>query len=251
MSIKHFFQRVYAIYGVMVFMSLCTLLFPFYLVLLQKKEWHIYTYWVNRLWGYFTFLGIFMPVRVENRFEHKGKQQYIYVSNHTSYLDIPLISATTPHTTVFIGKASLAKIPIPTFRYIFTRLHIVVNRESKRDSFLSYKKSLEVLDSGISLAIFAEGGIKTKNPPFLAEFKDGAFRLAIEKQIPIVPVTIPHNWHIFWSESVLLKWSDVPIIYHEPLVTTGLTLADADMLKQQCFDIIQTELKKWYPDKPI
>jgi 1-acyl-sn-glycerol-3-phosphate acyltransferase len=78
----------------------------------------------------------------------------------------------------------------------------------------------------------------------MGEFKDGAFRAAIEKQIPIVPVTIPYNWIILPADQFLLRWHPLKVIFHEPIETTGLTLQDVDALKEKVFRIIDEELKR-------
>ncbi|NJM26626.1 MAG: 1-acyl-sn-glycerol-3-phosphate acyltransferase, partial [Bacteroidia bacterium] len=98
-------------------------------------------------------------------------------------------------------------------------------------------------DKGKSLVIFPEGGIYTKEPPRMVRFKDGAFRAAIEKQIPLVPVTIPNNWIILPDEAFLLRWGTVHVIFHEPIETKGLTLADMDRLKSDVYQVIDLELK--------
>jgi 1-acyl-sn-glycerol-3-phosphate acyltransferase len=105
------------------------------------------------------------------------------------------------------------------------------------------KRSLEAINEGKSLVIFPEGGMAEKDP-VLSKFKDGAFRIAIEKQIAIVPVTIPYNWIILPPDQFLLRWHKLKVIFHEPLETTGMTLADIDLLKHRLFTIIDQELKQ-------
>ena len=83
----------------------------------------------------------------------------------------------------------------------------------------------------------------SEKEPAMAKFKDGAFRIAIEKQIAIVPVTIPYNWIILPPDQFLLRWHKLKVIFHEPLETTGMTLDDVDMLKQRLFTTIDQELK--------
>jgi 1-acyl-sn-glycerol-3-phosphate acyltransferase len=86
----------------------------------------------------------------------------------------------------------------------------------------------------------------TKNPPQMVSYKDGAFRTAIEKQIPIVPVTIPFNWIILPDPQLILHAGKVVrVVFHEPLETVGLTLADIPKLKERVNAVIDGELKKW------
>ncbi len=106
-------------------------------------------------------------------------------------------------------------------------------------------KSLEAIDEGKSLVIYPEGGIITKKDPVMGRFKEGAFRVAIEKQIPIVPVTIPHNWIILPPYEFLVWRGRIRVIFHEPIETKGLTLDDVDSLKNKVFTIMHEELKKY------
>ena len=105
--------------------------------------------------------------------------------------------------------------------------------------------TMKAIDEGKSLIIYPEGGMASKNPPHIVGFKDGAFRAAIEKQIPIVPVTIPYNWIILPDQKKMLLYGGlVKVIFHEPIETKGMTLANTHQLKQNVFTIIDNELKK-------
>src|SRR5690606_1618894 len=120
-------------------------------------------------------------------------KQYIFCANHFSYLDIPVLGY-LKQRAVFVRKSSLAKIPV--FGFMFKKIHIMVDREKLRSRYEALNRSMEVLGKGCSLFIFPEGGIITNAPPAMGRFKDGDFRVAKDKQIPIVPVTIPYNWII-------------------------------------------------------
>lgn len=109
-------------------------------------------------------------------------------------------------------------------------------------------KSIQALEDGKSLTIFIEGGIYTESPPKMVRLKDGAFRAAIEKQIPIVPVTIPHNWILLPVDPMLLHWIPVTVIFHEPIEVAGLTLDDINTLKDKVYQIIDKELRKQNPN---
>ena len=96
--------------------------------------------------------------------------------------------------------------------------------------------------------MYPEGGIRTPAPPQLASFKSGPFRVAIEKQVPVVPVTIPDNWFILPNDKKLLMRPCRPrLIFHPPIPTQGMTEDDVEPLKQQARQIIAQELAKHYP----
>lgn len=239
-------KSVYAVWSLLVFSSTYVLLFPFFwLIVLNKKRWHAYTGTVNKIWAYLVYSLIAMPMRTEYRAKFSKKKTYIFCPNHTSYLDIPIVGFSAPHFVMFVGKSSLNKIPL--FGYMFRNLHIPVNRQSITQSYRTFEKAKAALDQGHSLLIFPEGGINDHNVPDVKNLKDGAFRLAIEKQIPIVPVTIPYNWIILHDDVVQMTWHPSKIIYHEPIETQGMTLQDVGALKQKLRETIREEMARHFP----
>jgi len=167
------------------------------------------------------------------------KAQYIFCPNHFSYLDIPTMGLNAINT-VFVGKSEMEKVVL--FGWVYKKLHITVNRQSLKSRYSTFVSSLEAIDEGKNLVIYPEGGIITTHPPAMTRFKNGAFRVAIEKQIPIVPVTIANNW-IILPENLLLGHRTVKVIYHEPIPTTGLTINDLQPLKEKVALVITNELK--------
>jgi len=196
---------------------------------------------INYVWARILFTMIFIPVHIKYEMRFKRKEQFIFCANHFSYLDIPMMGHTF-NDFAFVGKSSIAKIPL--FGYMFRKLHITVDRSSFRDRHSALLRSVKAIEEGKSLLIFPEGGIVTTSPPQLARFKDGAFRTAIEKQIPIIPVTIPHNWILLPDETFILNRKPASIIYHKPIDTRGMTLNDLDKLRNQTFEIIQATLNE-------
>ena len=233
-------RAIYTGYGVVVFATLFFLLFPFFLIPIFFPSQFKLIGILNRWWARLLFTFIAIPFRVEYRSKLDRKKQYIFCSNHFSYLDIPTLGL-APNNTVFVGKTGIENIPV--FGYMYGKLHITVDRSKLKSRYASLKRSLEAIDEGKSLVIFPEGGIITSKEPVMAKFKDGAFRVAIEKQIAIVPVTIPYNWIILPPDQFLLKWHPLKVVFHEPLDTTGLTLKDTEMLKHKLFSVIDNELE--------
>ena len=133
------------------------------------------------------------------------------------------------------------------FGYMYKKLHITVDRNSLKSRYDVLVRSNKAIDEGKNLVIFPEGGILTTSPPKMVRFKDGAFRVAIEKQIPIVPVTIVNNW-IILPENLLLSWKPVKIIFHEPIETRSLGIEKLDYIKEQVYNVIDSELKKHFDE---
>jgi 1-acyl-sn-glycerol-3-phosphate acyltransferase len=237
-----FLRWLYTLYAGLLFVFLFVLLFPFFLVPIFFPKLHALTGVLNRVWAYLMFPLIAMPFRIEERKRLDRKQQYIFVANHFSYLDIASMGF-NPVNAVFVGKSDMEKVPL--FGFMYRKLHITVDRASLSSRINTLKRSMQAIEEGKSLVIFPEGGILTKHAPAMIKFKDGAFRVAIEKQIPILPVTIPNNWIILPDEEpLLLRWGIMKVIFHEPIETKGMTVGEVDALKEQAFSCIHTELEK-------
>lgn len=227
-------------YGLLVFMLLFLIFFfPLLVPILFPKKFK----WVgiiNRWWARLLCIFVFLPYKVECRARLKSNQRYIFCPNHFSYFDIPTMGL-NPVNSVFVGKNDMMNIPL--FGFMYGKLHITVDRASLKSKYDVFIKSRQAIDDGKSLVFYPEGGIVTERPPEMARFKDGAFRLAIEKQIPVVPVTIPNNWIILPAKEFLLRLRKVVVIFHEPIETTGMTHDDIEQLKQRVFKTIEDELR--------
>ncbi len=166
-------------------------------------------------------------------------QPFIVCANHTSNLDISAITLMMQGNFAFLGKEELVRNPV--LGMFFRTIDIPVNRESKIASFRAFKKADEYLQQGMSLVIFPEGKIGYEYPPILHEFKNGPFRLAIERQIPIVPVCIDQLWKLMWDDG--FKYGSHPGVgqlwVHEPIDTKGMNVDDADLLKEQVYQKLQ------------
>ena len=234
--------RVYSTYGLVVFGGVLVVLSPLFWMASLRQRWHRYGLLLNGFWSraFFGLMGV--PARVRGA-EHLDRQQcYVYTPNHFSLLDIALVGY-IPQPFVFISKWSLTRLPL--FGWVIRTFHIPVDRGSTRSSYQALQQSLRKIDEGKSMVMYPEGGIRTSAPPQLAHFKSGPFRVAIEKQVPVVPVTIPYNWFILPNDKKLLMRPRRPLlIFHEPISTAGLTEADIPKLRDRVFAVIERELAR-------
>jgi 1-acyl-sn-glycerol-3-phosphate acyltransferase len=130
---------------------------------------------------------------------------------------------------------------------MFAKLHIQVDRDAKDSRIKALTRSIKALKSGRSIMIFPEGGIHSKNIPNMVQpFKDGAFSMAIENQVPIVPISLLDNYKAM--PNMLLSWHRLRVIVHKPIETVGKTKADIEALKKQLYDTIQPTLDKYRVD---
>lgn len=232
-------RAVHTFYGLIIFCILFVIFFLLLLIpILFPRKFKLVGVF-NRWWARSLFILVGLPFKVVYREQLNPRRQYIFCPNHCSYLDIPTMGLNR-HNTVFVGKNDLKNIPL--FGFMYSRLHITVDRAKLKSRYITLVKSLKALDEGKSLVIFPEGGIVTKYPPAMGEFKDGAFRAAIEKQIPIVPVTIPYNWIILPPDQFLLHWKPVKVIFHEPIDPSIYSLTELHLLKDKVRSIIDNEL---------
>jgi 1-acyl-sn-glycerol-3-phosphate acyltransferase len=238
----NFLKTLYTVYAFILFVLAFLLLFPLFLIPIAFPKLFKLVGVINRIWAWIYFPIIGLPWHVEYRQKLDPTKRYIFCPNHFSYLDIAIMGLNS-HNTIFVGKSQMEKIPL--FGYMYRHLHITVDRDKLSSKYSTFTRSLAALDAGKSLVIFPEGGIVTHRPPTMGRFKDGPFRAAIEKQVQLVPVTIPYNWIILPDTKYLrLHWKPMKLIFHEPIDPANYTLKDVDTFKEKVYHIIDTELKK-------
>lgn len=237
-------RLLYTAYCAVLFAVLFLFFFPFIFLGIQWNGGRRYAHGAVRTMGQIFFTLVGMPIHVDWRFRPDPKQAYVYCANHFSYLDIAVTGVVVPGFYAFIGKKSVKQIPL--FGYMFARLHIMVDREKARSRAYSLAKCMRVLKEGRSIIIFPEGGINTQEVPKMTyPFKDGAFIMAIQQQVPIIPLTLVNNYKILPDAYPLrIHRAPVEVVFHEPIPTAGLTQADMETLKEQTFRVIDAELYK-------
>lgn len=173
------------------------------------------------------------------RYDFKGrdriqrKTSYIYVSNHTSFLDIPGIRLIIPGEFRPIAKKELLKIPV--FGFIVRAATVVVDRSNAQSRKQSMEKLREILKGGISILVFAEG-TQNRTKEILQPFKDGAFRIAIDSQLPIIPLVVVGAGPLMPPGTLTIKPGKIKVIAGDPISVEGFTTDDVQALKQKTFD---------------
>lgn len=216
---------------------------PLYYFGTRKSSRYLFLNRVRRIHAFIStaLAGVFIKMDFEKKLD--SKKTYIYCANHTSNLDIVLFCLLAKGRYHFMGKEELTKNPV--LGMFFRTIDIAVSRESKISAFRAFKKAGENLEKGMSLIIFPEGKIDDLYPPVLHEFKNGPFRLAIEKNIPIVPVSIINVWQIMWDSGFRYgtRPGIVDVYVHEPILTSILAIESADVLKEEIFNKINSKLQ--------
>ena len=241
--IKKIFWTIWRIWCFLMMGIIIIMMGPFLFVTSLKEEWYPYFFVFARIWGKATLIasGFYYTVERETKLE-KGKS-YMFVANHTSVTDILLMLAVVKQPFVFVGKAELAKFPI--FGYFYKRTCILVDRASSKSRMAVFERAQKRLNSGLSICIFPEGGVPNDETMVLDEFKDGAFRLAIEHQIAIVPLTFADNKKRFSYTFFSGGPGIMRVKVHQPIPTLGKTLNDKKEIKDETRTVIYHQLLKF------
>ncbi len=237
--IRYFFSLLWRgwffLVFLIVFFSFTPILFFFTAIIKNPiVVFKLNCYW-SRLMLWFS--GIFYTVDYDEPLEKNV--QYIFCPNHTSTLDIPLIAASIPFPILYMGKVELTKIPI--FGYFFKKNSVIVDRKNRKGSYQAFLNIGEKIDEGNNVCIFPEGGIPKSNV-FLKKFKNGPFRLAIEKNVMLVPVTLPDNKRRFPQEYYKGSPGFVRVKVHKPIKINGKGENCVENLNSNVYSIIFEQL---------
>ena len=236
---KYIFWVFYRIWFYILVALPIIVLFPVLLISILKESWYPFFFKLARLWARFILIGMGMPTKINYLQKTETKKSYMFIANHTSMIDIMLMLVAVKNPFVFVGKAELAKIPL--FGFFYKRTCILVDRgdaESRKRVFMRAQKRLK---QGLSICIFPEGMVPEEDID-LAEFKDGAFRLAINHQIPIVQLPFADNKKRF-SYTFFSGGPGVLRATMHPFISTlNLTTHDTKSLNTKAKDIIKAQL---------
>ncbi|NAS31684.1 1-acylglycerol-3-phosphate O-acyltransferase [Flavobacteriaceae bacterium R38] len=241
---KFFFKRLfYIIWRVWFYILVAVpiiVLFPFLLIFSSNERLYPQFFWMARnIWANIIIYGMgFYPV-IKTEEKIKRGKSYMLIANHTSMLDIMLMLKVSGNPFVFVGKKELAKMPV--FGFFYKRVCIMVDRSSIKSRSAVYERAKARLDQGLSICIFPEGGVPEEDV-FLDEFKDGAFRLAIEYQIPIVPITFGDNKKRFPFNFYKGSLGRMRAKTHRFIETKGLVQEDKMVLKTKARKVINEQL---------
>jgi len=217
-------------------------LYPILYPLASKKERHPALFKVKIFWGWLLCLltGAIFYVKGRNKVP---EGPFIVVANHQSYTDIVYMYRVIKTHYKFMAKAELSKWPL--FGIFFKKKSdIAVHRRIKKLAGRAIEEADQAIKEGISVAFFAEGTIPM-NTPQLGAFKNGAFKVAIENQVPIVPITFLSNWRRMGEPLEFLSKGSPGLcraVIHEAIPTKGLMLDDLTELREKTRDIIHQPL---------
>ena len=172
------------------------------------------THYLSKYFGGGILLIAGVKVETEGLEKLNASDNYIFISNHLSYFDIPILMKAIPNNVRFIYKDSLTKIPILGWG-MYLGKYIPINRDNVREAMKSLKKAAERIQNGISVVIFPEGTRSMDGSP--GEFKRGMFVMADEAKVPLVPTTIIGSNSIMPRGKFQIKSGNVKVVFSGPV----------------------------------
>jgi 1-acyl-sn-glycerol-3-phosphate acyltransferase len=194
------------------------------------------TYFFMKLWSWIFSKLTFIRYEMIGREKITKGKAFIYVSNHTSFLDLPGIAMTIRGQFRPLAKKELLKIPV--FGWVTRATCVVVDRGSQesRKKSLNYLK--KILSLGINILIFPEG-TQNRSKELLQPFKEGAFRIAIDTQQPILPMAVVGAGELMPPGKGKIKPGRIKIIVGDPISVAGVSQNEIGDLKERTASTIR------------
>lgn len=194
-----------------------------------------------RIWAKCILALSNIRITVKGLSNIKPGRSYIYMANHTSNFDIPVLQAHLPVQFRWLAKAELYKIPM--FGYAMKRAgYISIDRSDRKSAIESLNRAAKIIKEGVSVVIFPEGTRSISND--LQPFKKGGFFLAVDSGVPIVPIIIRGTERIMPKNKMLIKPGRVTIEIEKPINSSNYTRKTKNDLMQKVRDVILKSFEK-------
>ena len=246
--LKYIFWTLYRIWFYVLVALPILVMFPILFVSILKESGYPFFFRIARIWAKIILIGMGFAYCIEREQTPKKGKSYMFIANHTSMADIMLMLVSIKNPFVFVGKKELVKIPI--FGFFYKRAVILIDRSSAKSRQAVFLKAQKRLKSGLSICIFPEGGVPKEHID-LDDFKDGAFRLAINHKTPIVPLTFADNKKRFSYTFFSGSPGKMRVKIHKFLPTQGLTTDDTKALNEKARAVILNQLRRFQKPKTL
>ena len=205
-------------------------------------------FWANyppRLWARIILWLLFIPVKVEGRNRLDPKESYVFVANHQGAFDIFLIYGHLNRNFKWMMKYQLRKIPFVGFACAKSH-QIFVDKRGPKKIKATYDLARETLQDGTSVTVFPEGSRSYTG--HMGVFKKGAFMLADELQLPVVPLTINGSFNIMprTRDMKFARWHRLTLTIHDPIYPVGKGPDNVEATKNQAYDSVMSALVPEY-----
>ncbi|SPQ26055.1 4d3f92ab-d368-43e3-b5b8-71a3243ab1ce [Thermothielavioides terrestris] len=213
-------------------------------IVLRLTGYHQLSQWtVARSFKYTMRLTTGVTFEVQDPHGHLDNiRPAVFIGNHQTELDVLMLGCMFPKYCSVTAKSSLKKTPFLGW-FMSLSGSIFINRSNTHDAREAMRGAAdEIRNKRQSVYMFPEGTRSYAKEPMLLPFKKGAFHLAVQAQVPIVPVVVANYSHIFWIKGLVFKSGRIPCKVLDPIPTTGLTAADVDELTRSTRELMLREL---------
>ena len=206
---------------------------------------HFWGYWPARIWARIVLWLLLIPVKVEGRPHLEQGQSYVFVANHQGAFDIFLVYGYLNRNFKWMMKYQLRQIPVVGYTCAKAH-HIFVDKRGPKKIKASYDAARETLKDGISLTVFPEGARTFTGQ--MGVFKRGAFALADELQLPVVPLTINGSFDIMprMRDMHFANWHPLTLTIHQPIYPVGQGPENIEAIKNQAYDAVMSAIEPKY-----
>ncbi len=197
----------------------------------------VFRWWTN-FWARSIFAGIGIRIACKHLHELDCSASYVFVCNHQILLDIPLAALAIKCPFAYVSKAGLARVPFlgQAIRYSPS---VFVDRSNPRRSYESIKRAGEQIRNGTSVIIYPEGARSYERA--LQPFMKGAFLLALEAGVSIVPVTILDAYDVLNERKHLARPGLVHVVVGKPIALCGTTRSELPALMEKVYRAIEDQ----------
>ncbi len=199
----------------------------------NKEAAEIYKEKVALKWSRHTLKVVGMKYQVTGK-ENIPSENCLFVANHQSILDIPLIMDAAERPLGFVAKKEIRKVPILS-SWVKELNSVFLDRKNNREAVKTIGEAIEILKKGKSMGIFPEG--TRAQDGMVKDFKKGSLRLAIKSKVPIVPVAISGTYKALEKDKKLVS-TTVKIHFLEPVATKDLNKEEINELQEVLKDRI-------------
>lgn len=207
---------------------------------------HFWGYYPGRWWGKIILKAFLLPIKVEGRENLEKNQSYVFVSNHQGIFDIFIIYGHLGRNFKWMMKYQLRKIPF--LGYACEKSHqIFVDKRGPKKIKKTYDTARDILQEGYSVTVFPEGARSFTG--HMGNFKRGAFALADELQLPVVPLTINGSFDVLPRTKGfinLVNWHPLRLTIHQAIYPIGQGPENVDATMRQAYDSVMSALVPEY-----
>lgn len=206
---------------------------------------HFWGYYPGKWWAQFIIRILLLPVKVEGRENLVKGQSYVFVANHQGAFDIFLIYGFLSRNFKWMMKRQLRQMPF-VGKACESAHHIFVDKRGASKIRETYDRARQTLQGGMSLVVFPEGARSFTG--HMGVFKRGAFMLADDIELPVVPLTINGSFDIMprTRDMKWVVWHPLRLTIHKPILPVGKGTDNIKYLEEESYKVVMSGLEEQY-----